>query len=160
MSPMLITFLSKIADNALSTLKTIFLHKGKYFASSMFNAASTFFYMTAIVNTIKDSSFGSIIAMCVATFLGSYIPAKFVEKMEKDKLFVYEITTNTFEEGLELIDEIKDMNIPFKSSSIYNNELEKVMEIKIFCSTKIESAIIKDTINNNYKYHAYVAKDF
>lgn len=159
MSPMLITFLSKIADNALSTLKTIFLHKGKYFASSMFSAASTFFYMTAIVNTIKDSSFGSIIAMCVATFLGSYIPAKFVEKMEKDKLFVYEITTNTFEEGLELLDEIKDMNIPFKSSSIYNNELEKVMEIKIFCSTKIESAMIKDTINNNYKYHAYVAKD-
>ena len=51
--------------------------------------------------------------------------------MEKDKLFVYEITTNTFEEGLELIDEIKDMNIPFKSSTIYNNDLEKVMELKI-----------------------------
>ena len=80
--------------------------------------------------------------------------------MEKDKLFVYEITTNTFEEGLELIDEIKDMNIPFKSSTIYNNNLEKVIELKIFCSTKIESAMIKDTINNNYKYHAYVAKDF
>ena len=160
MSPMFITFISKIMDNALSTLKTMSLHKGKYFASAMFNAASTFFYMTAIVNTIKDNSFGSIIAMCIATFLGSYLPAKFVEKMEKDKLFVYEITTNTFEEGLELIDEIKDMNNPFKSSTIYNNDLEKVMELKIFCSTKIESAMIKDIINNNYKYHAYVAKDF
>lgn len=160
MSPMFITFISKIADNALSTLKTMYLNKGKYFASSMFNAAGTFFYLTAIVNAIKDNSLGSIIAMCIATFLGSYVPAKFVERMEKDKLFVYEITTNTFEEGLELIDKIKDMNIPFKSSTIYNNNLEKVIELKIFCSTKIESAMIKDTINNSYKYHAYVAKDF
>lgn len=160
MTPMLITFLCKIADNALSTLKSIYLHKAKYFESSLFSAISTFFYMTAIVNTIKDSSFGSIIALCVATFLGSYIPAKFVERAEKDKLFVYEITTNTFNEGLELIDEIKDMNIPFKSSTIYNNELEKVMELKIFCSTKVESTMIKDIISNDYKYHAYVAKDF
>lgn len=160
MSSMFITFLCKIADNALATLKTMFLHKGKYFASAMFNAAGTFFYMTAIVNAIKDSSIGSIVAMCVATFLGSYLPAKFMERMDKDKLYVYEITTNTFDEGMGLIDEIKDMNIPFKSSTIYNNDLEKVMELKIFCSTKVESAMIKDTISNNYKYHAYVAKDF
>lgn len=159
MSPMFITFVAKMADNALSTLKNMCLHKGKYFASSMFNAASTFFYMTAIVNTIKDNSFGSIVALCIATFLGSYLPAKFVEKIEKDKLFVYEITTNSFEQGLDLIDEIKDMNIPFKSSTIYNNDSEKVIELKIFCSTKIESTMIKNVINN-YKYHAYIATDF
>lgn len=160
MNLMFITFLAKIADNALSTLKTMYLQKGKYFKSSIFNAASTFFYMTAVVNTIKDNSFGSIIALCIATFLGSYLPAKFIEKTEKDKLYVYEITTNSFEEGLLLINKIQNLNIAFKSSTIYNDDLEKVIELKLFCSSKAESNIAMEIIDDNYKYHAYVAKDY
>lgn len=160
MNPMLVTFLCKIADNALSTLKNIYLHKGRYFLSSIFSAIGTFFYMVAIVNAVKDNSLNSIISMCIATFLGSYLPAKLVEKMEEDKLFVYEITSDSFEGGLELIDEIRDLNIPFKSTTIYNNKVEKVMEIKVFCSTKVESAMIKDILDEDYKYHAYVAKDY
>ena len=160
MTSMFITFLCKIADNALSTLKTMYLHKGKYFTSAMFNAAGTFFYMTAIVNAIKDNSLGSIIAMCIATFLGSYLPAKFIDRLDKDKLYVYDITTNSFEEGLELLDKIRNLNLAFKSSTIYNDKLEKVMGIKVFCSTKQESIMIKEIINENYKYHAYVAKDY
>lgn len=157
---MLITFMCKIMDNALSTLKNIYLHKGKYFASSIFSAAGTFFYMVAIVNAVKDNSLNSIISMCVATFLGSYLPAKLVERMEKDKLYVYDITTNTFEEGLSLIDEIKDLDIPFKSYTTYNNNLDKVIGVKVFCNTKAESALIKETINHDFKYHAYIAKDY
>lgn len=160
MNPMLVTFLCKIADNALSTLKNIYLHKGRYFLSSIFSAIGTFFYMVAIVNAVKDNSLNSIISMCIATFLGSYLPAKLVERMEEDKLFVYEITSDSFEGGLELIDEIRDLNIPFKSTTIYNNKVEKVMEIKVFCSTKVESAMIKDILDEDYKYHAYVAKDY
>lgn len=160
MNSMLITFLCKIADNALSTLKSIYLQKGRYLLSSMFNAIGTFFYMVAIVNAVKDNSLNSIISMCIATFLGSYLPAKLVEKMERDKLYVYDITSSSFEEGLELIDELKDLNVPFKSATIYNDKVEKVMEIKVFCSTKIESAMIKDILDEDYKYHAYVAKDY
>lgn len=160
MNIMIITFLCKIADNALSTLKNIFLHKGRYFLSSMFSAIGTFFYMVAIVNAVKDNSMSAIISMCVATFIGSYAPAKLVEKMEKDQLFVYDITTNTFEEGLDLIETIKEMNMPYKSSTVYNEDLEKVMDIKVFCSTKAESIMIKDIISNNYKFHAYGAKDY
>lgn len=160
MNSMLITFLCKIADNALSTLKSIYLQKGRYLLSSMFNAIGTFFYMVAIVNAVKDNSLNSIISMCIATFLGSYLPAKLVEKMERDKLYVYDITSSSFEEGLELIDELKNLNVPFKSATIYNDKVEKVMEIKVFCSTKIESAMIKDILDEDYKYHAYVAKDY
>ena len=58
-----------------------------------------------------------------------------------------------------------DLNGIFISliSSINSNPSSNVLvviELKIFCSTKIESSMIKDIINNNYKYHAYVAKDF
>lgn len=160
MNIMLLTFLCKIADNALSTLKNIYLHKGRYFSSSMFSAIGTFFYMVAIVNAVKDNSMSSIIAMCVATFIGSYLPAKLVEKMEKDQLFVYDITTNTFEEGLALIETIKEMNMPYKSGVVYNESLEKVMSLKVFCSTKAESIMIKEVIDDNYKFHAYGAKDY
>ena len=91
MNMMLITFLCKMADNALSTLKNIFLHKGNYMASSLFSAGGTFFYMVAMVNAIKDNSLWSIVAMCLATFLGSYLPAKLIERMEEDQLYVYEL---------------------------------------------------------------------
>ena len=160
MNMMLMTFICKMLDNALSTLKSMFLHKGNYLASSLFNAGGTFFYMVAMVNAIKDNSLWSIVAMCVATFLGSYLPAKMMERMEEDQLYVYEITSRTFDEGIEHADIIRDMNIPIKTTSIYNDTLEKVLEIKVFCSTKSESAIIKDMIKNEFKYHAYVAKEY
>lgn len=159
MNMMLMTFISKIMDNALSTLKTIYLHKGKYFASAMFNAASTFFYMTAIVNAVKDNSLWSIIAMCVATFLGSYIPAKIIEKKEGDRLYVYDITTDDYEDGIAFANNIREMNIPVKTSTIYNDKKEKVVEVKVFCNTKAESSMIKELIGN-YKYHAYVAQEW
>ena len=60
MNVMLLTFLCKIMDNALSTLKNIYLHKGEYFTSSLFSATGTFFYMVAIVNAVKDNSLWSI----------------------------------------------------------------------------------------------------
>ena len=160
MNMMFMTFICKMMDNALGTLKNIYLHKQKYLISSMFSAAGTFFYMVAMVNAIKDNSLWSIVAMCLATFLGSYIPARIIEKREGDKLYVYEITSHTFEEGLEIADTIRNMNIPIKTTSTYNQNLEKVLEIKVFCGTKNESAIIKELIKDSVKYHCYVAKEY
>lgn len=159
MNMMIMTFICKIIDNALSTLKTIFLQKGNYFASSLFNAGSTFFYMVAIVNSIKDNSLWSIFAMCLATFLGSYLPARAIDKMEEDELYIYDITSTTFEDGIELADGIRELNIPVKTSTTYNSNLDKVLEIKVFCSTKNESLIIKELMKDEFKYHAYIAKE-
>lgn len=159
MMMMLTTFIYKIMDNALSTLKSIFLHKQQYLLSSIFSAISTFFYMVAMVNAIKDNSLWSIVAMCVATFLGSYIPAKIIERKEGDKLYVYDITTDDYEEGKVFANNIREMNVPVKTSTIYNDKQEKVIEVKVFCSTKAESSMIKELIGN-YKYHAYVAQEW
>lgn len=159
MNMMIMTFVCKIIDNALSTLKTLCLQKGNYFASSLFNAGSTFFYMVAIVNSIKDNSLGSIFAMCLATFLGSYLPARVVDKMEEDKLYIYDITSSTFEEGIEIADTIRELNIPIKTSATYDSKLDKVLEIKVFCSTKQESLMVKEIIKDDFKYHAYIAKE-
>ena len=148
MNTMLVTFLCKMMDNALGTLKNIFLHKQKYFVSSVFSATSTFFYMVAMVNAVKDNSLWSIIAMCTATFLGSYIPAKIVEKRESDKLYVYEITTNDYEEGIVFANSIRDINIPVKTNTIYNDKKEKVVEVKVFCNTKAESNMVKELIGD------------
>lgn len=160
MNMMLMTFICKMIDNALGTLKTLFLQKGNYFASSLFNAGSTFFYMVAIVNSIRDNSLWSIFAMCLATFLGSYLPARIVDKMEEDKLYIYDITSNSFDEGKELADMIRELNIPVKTSITYNSDLDKVLEIKVFCSTKNESLIVKEIIKDETKYHAYIAKEY
>lgn len=160
MNMMFITFICKLMDNALSTLKSIYLHKHKYFVSSAFNAISTFFYMVAMVNVVKDNSFNSIIAMCVATFLGSYLPARIVERMEEDELYIYDITSNTFEEGVALVEQIRDLDIPIKTSTTYSNSFDKTLEIKVFCSTKQESIMIKEIVKDNAKYHAYIAKEY
>lgn len=86
METIIITFILKLFDNGLATIKSILLHKGKYLASSIFNSLGTFFYLVAINNMVKDNSINTILAMCVATFLGSYIPAKFLEKIDKKDL--------------------------------------------------------------------------
>lgn len=159
MNMMFMTFVCKILDNALSTLKSIYLHKQKYFISSAFNAISTFFYMVAMVNVVKDNSFNSIMALCVATFLGSYIPAKVIEKHEDDKLYVYDITTDGYEEGIDFANGLRELDLPIKTNTIYNDNKEKVVEVKVFCSTKAESIMVKELIGN-YKYYAYVAQEW
>lgn len=156
---LLLPFIIKMLDNALSSAKTIFMAKEKYFLGALFNAGSFFFYSIALVQMIKSDSYSYIFMMCLAVFTGTYFTGILIKKSEKDKLFVYEVTADNLQTGKEFADTIRENNISAKTSLAYNMELKKVLSIKIYCKTKEESKIVDDLIPNNFKYHKYKTKE-
>lgn len=156
---LLIPFIIKAIDNALGSAKTIFMAKEKYFLGAIFNAGSFFFYSVALVQMIKSDSYSYILMMCLAVFIGTYIPGILVKKSERDKLYIYEITAPDVATGKTFADIIRRKNIAVKTSFAYDTKLNEVLCINVYCNTKEESKKVDSLIQPNFKYHKYEPKE-
>lgn len=155
----LFVFILKIIDNALSTAKTIYINKERYVLGSILNAFATFFYLVAIVQIAKSSDMKSIIAMCIATFIGTYLPGVLIKKSERDKLYIYDITAPNLNAGKLFADLIRDNDIAIRTSISYDSDMKKVLSCKVFCSSKEESRFINSLIPPTFKYHVFTPLD-
>lgn len=133
------------------TVKSIMLYKGKPFSSAMCSTLATAMYALSLLFMFRDNSIGGLIALCAATFIGSYLPAKAMDKLEKDKLYVYEITSNTLETGKEFADILRECNIPVSTLVIHDKNLNKVLFCKAYSQTKADSRIIKSLMPDTFK---------
>lgn len=156
MYEIILVFTLKLIDNGLSTVKTIYMQKEKYLTSAIFNALSTFFYLVAIVQISKSNNLFSIVSMCIATFIGTYLPGIVIKKSEGDKLFIFDITTDNLEEGKLFADKIRELKIPIKTYSSYDSDMNKVLTCKIYCSTKLDSQNVLDTMPDTFKYYIHL----
>ena len=152
----LISFILKAVDNGLSTAKTIYINKEKYFIASLLNGMATFFYLVAIVQLTKTNSIANIIAMCVATFIGTLLPGIMVRKSERDKLYIFDITSDSLESGKKFADEVRKHNVAIKTYKSYDNNMNKILSCKVYCTTKEETKIVNSLIQPNFKYNIYV----
>lgn len=153
-------FIVKIMDNGLGTFKTIYLNKEKYLLGALFSSLSTFFYLLGVVQVAKDSGFISIVTMCVATFVGTYLPGIFLKKTERDKLYIFEITASSLKEGKEFADSLRELNIAVKTDTARDSDLNKVLSCKAYCNNKNESRIVKELIPENFRHHVYVPLEY
>ena len=149
----ILVFLFKICDNALATAKTVFVSKGKYLTGAMFNAFSFLFYTIAFSKALKDDSPGTTIAMCLAVFLGTYLTGSLIKKSERERLFIFDITSDTFENGIAFADELREHNLAIKTYITYDSNLIKTLSCKVYCTTKTESALVDSLIKKDFKYN-------
>lgn len=150
---LILLFSIKLFDNILSTCKSIYLSKEKYIKASVFNAFSTFFYFIAIVQMTKSNSLSSVIVICLATFIGTYASGKLIRKQEGDRLYIFRITSDTFENGTTFADAVRKNNIPIQSTIVYDQTLNKTLFCEVYCKTKDESKTINDLLPKSFKYH-------
>lgn len=146
----------KFADCSLSTLKTVFLVKNKFFVSSVMNslAAALFIFVAdAMANAPSEQKLAIAAVVFLANLAGGYLPPKLVDKYEEDKLFEYVITSPDFESGKELADDLRAHNIPVCTNVSYNTKMEKSLDIKAFAQTKEQSRIITRHLTDKYKWH-------
>ena len=152
-------FLMKLADCALSTMKTVFLCKNRFFISSVLNSiAAVLFILVAdsMSATPEDKKIFISFVIFLANFIGSYFPPKLMEKFESDKLFIYMISAKDFERGKIFSDKLRDLNIPVSTTVIYNQETEKSLSCHAYCSTRNESKIVDNVLkefSEDVKYH-------
>jgi len=148
----LVAFVLKMMDNALGTAKTIFLSKGKYHLGAFFSAFSTFFYLLAILHIAKSNNIYSIIAMCVATYIGTYIPGVIIKRTERDNLYIFHVTADNFDNAIVFKENILDENLAIQDYISYKDDV-KTIAFEIYCKTKKESKKVKDLIPRSFKYY-------
>lgn len=151
----LIVFLLKLLDNTLGTMKNICLTREKFFFSSLLAALSTTVYMIAVVRMAKSNDLLSIMAICVATFIGTLIPGIIFKKSEKEKLYIFDITADNMDSGEEFVDILRSANIATQTSIVYDNMMIKTLSIKAYCVNRAESTIVNEVIYPTFKYNVY-----
>lgn len=146
-------FVLKLLDGVLGTLKGIFMLKNKGLLSALAGTVGTFFYLTMVMQLIKVNTTSGILLICLATFLGTYIPMLIAKKIEKEKVYIFNITPDTNEKGKDFADQIRQANIPVLTYKGYNKSTELVLCCKIFSQSKEQSRLIANMIPTDFKYH-------
>jgi hypothetical protein len=150
-------FVVKSMDNGLSTFKSIYINKEKYFLGAVYSTLSTLFYLIGVKQVANDSGYVTIVAMTIATFISTYLPGIYLKRKERDKLYIFEITASSLDAGKEFADTLRELNIPVKTDTVRDTELIKVLSCKAYCSTKDESRIVKSLIPEDFHHHAYAS---
>lgn len=148
-------FILKILDCSLSTFKNLFMIKDKNFYSSLFNSLATYFYLVMITKLTKSNSNVAVIVICTATFLGSFLPALIFNKLQGDKVYIFDIIPNTNELGKEIADDLRDNNnLAVQTYKGYNFNQEKVLCCKVFSNSRTESILIESCLpKDNITFH-------
>ena len=128
--------------------------KGKGLASSLVNGLATMAYMLIIVD------FNKALTVALATTIGSYISFYVVERYEKDKVWIFDITPDNDTQGKEFADIIRDNNIPIMTYIGFNEPKEKVVCSKIYSHSKEQSKLIESFINDGFKYSVNEVKHY
>jgi hypothetical protein len=111
-----------------------------------------------MVSITKNSSELAKFIICVATFLGTYIPSKFMHKMDnrRDKLYIFDITADNLISGKLFAKEIRDRDFAIRSDEAHDSDMNEVLCCKIYCETKDQSRIVKQLIPKEFKYNVYL----
>jgi len=164
-----VVFILKFLDCALSTLKTVLLYKEKYLYSSICNSASALFFIFVadmMANSVGNDKFVIAIMVFLANFIGSYIPPKIMDSLESEQLYVYNVTCDTFDNGIIFADTLRELNVPISTETVYDTSLNKTLFCRVYAKNKMESKIIKENIllnkakGNNFKYHIVTGMQF
>ena len=151
-------FILKLLDGLLGTAKNIFLFKNKELLAALAGTISTFFYLTMMVKLVKIDGINGILIICAASFFGTYFPILFSKLIEKQKIYVYNITPDSNDNGKKFADNIRENNIPVLTYKGYNKEKESVLCCKIFSESKKQSSIISEMIPEEFMYYVSETK--
>lgn len=152
-------FFLKLFDVILGTVKGIFMHRNKVLLSALASSIATYFYLSMMVKLVKVNSFSGMILICLATFLGTYIPMIIAQRVEKDKVYVFNVTPDTNENGKAFADLIRENNIPILTYKGYNKSMELVLCCEIFSKSREQSKSIEEMIPDGFKYHVIETKN-
>lgn len=156
MGVLLYVFLLKVSDCSLSVLKTVFLVKNRFFISSCLNSLSAalfVFVADTMANAPEEMKVWIAGTIFLANFAGSYIPPKIVNRLERDRLFVFMITAPSFEAGIELADRLRGCDIPVSTSVVYGDNVEKTLSIKAYAESRQDSKVVSSFLGEGFKWH-------
>lgn len=156
---MFIVFLCKLLDCTFGTVKQICMSKGGYFKAAIMNSISSFFYFFMLQIMSKDNSLKSIIVATIGVFLGTYIPGIISQKLQKDSVYVFNITSYNKSLTERFIKEI--IILKMGHVLIDGHDFDY---IKVFAENKDESKIVQNLLHKEHsselKHHVIPTRTY
>ena len=140
---------AKIADNALSTVKTILIQRNKGLLAGISVMISSFLYFYVVKNVVSNGSNLTIFIVAVASGIGCGIATKLSYKFSKDRTFVNIVMSDNRDAIKDFRDFLAEYHITNVATDSYLLDWEKkTITVTAYANTKEESQIIDNYFKN------------
>lgn len=146
---LLFLFLAKMADNALSTAKTILVQNNRALLAGVALALSNFIYFYITKDIVTSDNMISLIIVSIASGVGCYVAIIFNDKFSKDRTYVNVIMSDDKNSMMELRDFLAENKITNIISDSYDRNWEKTLSITAYAETKEQSKLIDKYLQNH-----------
>lgn len=144
----------------VNTSRSLLTIKGGKWIASIMNAVCYGYYTIIIVitATYEMPLLVKCIAVAFVNFIGVFTVKYCEEKMQKDKMWIYNATAKVNTNKLiNVIELLKEINVKLVYTTVVENEL---YTMQIFSNTPKESEMIKAILENyGIKYYAIETKE-
>ena len=142
-----VLFTAKVADNALSTTKTILVQRSRWILAGIAVIISDFIYFWITKRVVSANNEIAMLVVAVACGVGCSLACFINEKMSKDRTYVNVIMSDDLEEMKHLRDFLAQHHITNVASDSYTLDWNaKTISITAYPETKAESRLINEYI--------------
>ena len=147
---LLVLFVAKVADNALSTTKTIMVQRSRWILAGFAVILSDFIYFWITKRVVSAESEIAMLVVAVAGGVGCSLACIVNEKMSKDRTYVNVIMSDDIEEMKRLRDFLAKHHITNVAADSYTLDWNaKTITITAYPETKAESRLINEFIEES-----------
>lgn len=147
---LLVLFVAKVADNALSTTKTIMVQRSRWILAGFAVILSDFIYFWITKRVVSAESEIAMLVVAVAGGVGCSLACLVNEKMSKDRTYVNVIMSDDIEEMKRLRDFLAKHHITKVAADSYTLDWNaKTITITAYPETKAESRLINEFIEES-----------
>ena len=147
---LLVLFVAKVADNALSTTKTIMVQRSRWILAGFAVILSDFIYFWITKRVVSAESEIAMLVVAVAGGVGCSLACLVNEKMSKDRTYVNVIMSDDIEEMKRLRDFLAKHHITNVAADSYTLDWNaKTITITAYPETKAESRLINEFIEES-----------
>ena len=140
---MLMLIVVKICDNIISTAKTISVHKGRRLLSALLVTISQFLFYFVVDKVVADSSMKTIMAVAIASGIGTYLAFILNNKYEKDIMWTNILTCDNADDVSNLCTVLKRNHIKYIVNQSYTREWTDTYSVLIHIIQKCYQKLIK-----------------
>lgn len=156
---LILLFIAKVIDQALSTSKTIFIQRNHGLLAAIMLSLSDFIYFTIIKNVVVADSIIPMIVTAVASGVGCWLTVGLNNHFSKDRLYVNVLLCDDKNAVKQLATYLMGHDITCVVNDGYTKELDdKTLSLTAYTETKDQSKIIDNYIESNPNVFKRVVK--
>lgn len=140
---LVLIFVAKVADNMLSTAKTLFLQRGRCLLAGLSITLSNFVAYMITVAIVNSNGYVVMAIASIASGVGCCLAIGINDRLSKDRLFINIFMSDKKEQIVDLHNYLTKHHIRHMVLETYSKDLQKkTLTIQAYAETKDESKLI------------------